>query len=159
MRSADYGNAYDNLPEIRQMCLNCKYKDCVGHDGCKERQEIIMRIKGIEQEASVTCHDIFEINGVKKTLREWCREKGVYPQTIEKRLRRGLPWPEVLDMPNGKGVHNGQIIAIDGEKHAKYTWIALLHTTMPTVQKIAKSHGTTIEEAIAIIKRRRENDS
>lgn len=40
-----------------------------------------------------------EINGVKKTLTDWCVEYGINRGTVSDRLHRGIPLLEALTMP------------------------------------------------------------
>ena len=67
------------MDEIRELCLNCRYADCFGRDGCPERLKIIARLK--KQEASGR---MIRIGNEMRGITEWLRIYHISWKTVNR---------------------------------------------------------------------------
>lgn len=80
-----YGDYWDRTDEIRELCLNCRYPDCYGKDGCPERTAIIARMK--EQEAG---ERLIRIGDEKRGITEWLRLYHISWKTVNRYRREHM---------------------------------------------------------------------
>ncbi len=80
-----YGDYWDRTDEIRELCLNCRYSDCFGHNGCPERTAIIARMK--KQEAG---RRMIKIGDEEKGITEWLSLYHVDWRTVNRYMRKNM---------------------------------------------------------------------
>lgn len=151
-----YGDYWDNTEQVRELCLNCKYKDCFGDDGCPERKKLIAKLKAIDdgwafRNGTFSARGkVYEIGGEEKTLAEWCRAYGQKYGNVWTRMEAGMNLEEALTM-RGKGRggkrNRGVIVEIGGESHCISEWLRMCHMHRLTVVRYAQKHRCTIAEA------------
>jgi hypothetical protein len=54
----------------------------------------------VEQNSNTRRNNLITLNGATKTLSEWCRTYGFTPQTIGKRLKRGMSAEDAFELRN-----------------------------------------------------------
>lgn len=158
-----YGDVWDQAEEVRELCLNCKYADCFGNAGCPERQAIVERLKrqGDMQKISDVRYTAkgqeFEINGVKKSLREWAEEYGLKYQTLWQRLKFGYSLKEALNAEVKHGGHRGKKreIEIDGVSQTYSEWMAKMHIAPKTIRRFMEKNKCSKFEALIAICRKK----
>jgi len=82
--------------------LNLTYKQIE----TKELKILNSLSRGLKLENSPTLISrsiILEINGVKKSLRDWARVVGIHPDTIHKRVKTGKQGADLIKPPRRKG--------------------------------------------------------
>ena len=125
-----YGDPLDYSPEIMALCFNCKYMDCVGAEGCRERRLIVLRLRhelgenvgGIEPGA-VDLSREYTIAGVTMTGHAWVRERGMRRGTVLARLKNGYTLEEALEKKRIRTrTKRGYVYTVDGVRKTGAEW-------------------------------------
>ena len=124
-----YGSYWDNKPEVMELCLNCRYEDCMSEAGCRERRELILRLARAEgvingNDLRVEMSTEFTIDGETKTLWRWATESGMVPRTVAKRVSKGMDIREALSKKAeiGGARHMGQMYEACGIRMSATEW-------------------------------------
>lgn len=158
-----YGDYWDRTDEIRELCLNCRYADCFGDDGCPERLEIIERLK--KQGDMLKINEVrytakgqeFEIDGIKKSLREWAEEYGIKYKTLWQRLKFGYSLKDALNAEVKRGGHRGKRrgIEIGGVSRTYSEWMDCMHIAPKTIRRFMEKNKCSKFEALIAIGRKK----
>lgn len=151
-----YGDAWDCTEEVREMCLNCKYPDCFGSDGCPERRALIAKLKAKESRAAKeegvfsTRKKTYEMDGERRTLGEWCRLYGISYAVAWQRMQKGMDIERAVKdkVTRGGARKHGQMIKIMGEEKGITEWLELYHVGWKTVNRYTKEHKCSRAEAV-----------
>ncbi len=161
-----YGDYWDSTKEVRELCLNCKYPDCFGEDGCPERKRLVARLKAIDNAWALkngtfsAKGKMYELDGETKTLGDWCRAYGQKYATVWTRMQSGMSLKDALTGKAGKGGNRnrGTLIEMSGEVHCMSEWLRIMHIHRLTVVRYAKRHRCSMRDALmALCKRKVKN--
>lgn len=126
-----YGDPMDNLPEVRELCLNCTYPDCFGEEGCAERQRLVAELRrklfGDREKTHIDFGASYTINGVTMTGHEWLERTGRKKSTVYMRVKQGCTFEEALMMKRKPAkVVRGYVYTINGETKTGGEWERVL---------------------------------
>lgn len=155
MAGEHYGDAWDQMPVVIQLCLNCKYDDCTFDEGCPERKRLIRQLKTCGAAAEkdrrlVVRGKIYVIDGIGKTFAEWCEEYGIEENTVRYRMKQGQTLEKALGVKytHGGARNRGRAIRIGDEVKCMTEWMETYHIHRTTVERYAQKHGCEKREAV-----------
>lgn len=154
-----YGDAWDCTDQVRELCLNCKYPDCFGDDGCLERRKMVAKLKAIDAAwayrngAFTTRGKMYKIGDEEKTLSEWCKVYGQKYNNVWTRMQCGATIEEALNTNTRRGGdrNRGIRVEINGEFHCMNEWLRICHMHRLTVVRYSQKHKCTMREALKIL--------
>lgn len=151
---------YIDHPKLREVCLNCRAKDCEGI--CRDYKNSVRDLLGIphlrevipkqKQKKRVKRKHQYrkrhEINGEEHTLGEWAEISGIAYNTLYMRMYRyGMSLAEAMGDPLKPLNHDVLMITVGGETHTVTEWAEL--TGQKTRCIYARmERGYTPEEAV-----------
>ena len=150
-----YGDPLDYMPEVMELCLNCRYADCFGQEGCSERQRLIRKIRA---EIGAVNMDIvrpdlkaeYTIDGVTLSGWEWIRRRGLKPSTVYMRMLKGMGFEEALRKQRIQHkTKRGFLYTVDGVTRTGADWEKLLGLSKSSLAKRARKSR---EDAIEFIR-------
>lgn len=141
-----YGDPMDNLPEVRELCLNCRYDDCFGQEGCAERQRLVADLRqklfGDREKTHIDFDANYTINGVTMTGHEWIRSMGKKKTTMYMRVKHGCTFEEALLMKRKPAkVVRGYVYTINGETKTGAEWERALGLRKQYITQRARKKG------------------
>lgn len=157
-----HGVIWDNEPEMMELCLNCKYEDCIGDEGCRERMAIISKMRGEAAEAKGKrgnySERFVEMDGETRPLTEWCRIYGVKYRTVWQRIKKGWDAEKAIKENASKGGarNYGQMIRIGDEKKNITEWLREYHIGWKTINRYTRKNMCSRAEAVrALVEKKR----
>lgn len=135
------GDGIDEARELIELCLGCKAGRCRGI--CQKYREARA---GLGRKPKRPPR-LYEMDGQRKTLREWGIITGIPSSCLYGRLKshRGMTLREAIAMGEAKALKTH---TVDGETLTKGQWADRLGLTVQSIHTYASRHKISFERAV-----------